>query len=272
MSVTRVTVTPEIPGATAPGTPAPEAPPSATTATPEASAGERPTWLPEKFKSAEDLATAYAELEKKQSQPAPKAGEQAPPATPPAGEQQQPAAQTPEQQAAAQAVQGAGLKLDALQSEFAEKGELSADSLATLEKAGIPKATVDAYIAGQQALAERMVADIYATAGGEQEFQAMTQWAAASLSPQEIAAFNNAVAGGDMAAAKLAVQGLKARHGDAVGTKATRTVEGNGNDAATGDSYESWTQVTADMAKPEYRSDPAFRAKVAQKLQRSNVR
>ena len=30
---------------------------------------ERPEWLPEKFESAEDMAQAYAELEKKQSEP-----------------------------------------------------------------------------------------------------------------------------------------------------------------------------------------------------------
>jgi hypothetical protein len=37
------------------------------------------------------------------------------------------------------------------------------------------------------------------------------------------------------------------------------------------DVYESVAQMQKDMASPEYKNDPAFRAKVAQKLSRSNI-
>ena len=40
------------------------------TETTEEQQTERPEWLPEKFKSAEDMANAYSELEKKLGQPA----------------------------------------------------------------------------------------------------------------------------------------------------------------------------------------------------------
>jgi hypothetical protein len=72
---------------------------------------------------------------------------------------------------------------------------------------------------------------------------------------------------------ELAIAGLKSRMGGSVGTPPAQTLSGNAAPAA--DSYASMAEVTADMKKPEYKKDPAFRARVQAKLDRStflNVR
>jgi hypothetical protein len=68
---------------------------------------------------------------------------------------------------------------------------------------------------------------------------------------------------------KQAVLGLKARREAVVGFEPQRTVGGNAKPVA--DVYESIAQLKADMNKPDYKRDPAFRAKVEQKLARSNI-
>ena len=77
MTFQQVNIVPEIPGplssaqqaapVSVPQTEAGAAPIPAPSNEPAAApSGDRPSWLPEKFKSAEDMAKAYSELEKKQ--------------------------------------------------------------------------------------------------------------------------------------------------------------------------------------------------------------
>jgi hypothetical protein len=50
-----------------------------------------------------------------------------------------------------------------------------------------------------------------------------------------------------------------------------RAVQGANAPTQDGSIYTSVAQVTKDMQSPEYKSDPAFRASVAQKIARSKV-
>ena len=94
---------------------------------------ERPEWLPEKFKTPEDMAKAYAELEKAKSKgEAPDDKDKDTDAT------------------AEKAVDEAGLDMDALSKEYAESGELSKESLEALSKVGITEDMVQSYITGQE--------------------------------------------------------------------------------------------------------------------------
>lgn len=224
----------------------------------------RPEWLPEKFKSPEDLAKAYAELEGK-------LGGGKPPATPEVPPKEAP--KTPEGEpdpAGAEAVlEEKGLSLEAFSQEFADKGALSDDSYAKLEKAGIPKATVDQYIAGQQALADQLQTEVKSVVGGDENFTAMATWAAANADPKVLEAYNKAVSSGDVAQAKLAVNGLYQQFREASPEEPNLIAGGNGK--VTADVYESVQQLQADMAKPEYKKDPAYRRKVQEKLGRSDI-
>ena len=95
---------------------------------------ERPSWLPEKFGSVEDMAKAYAELEARQSGKREAAPVEAP-------------AVQADQAEAAKVLSDKGLDFGAFSNEFAESGELSEASYEKLAAAGLPKGMVDQYIA-----------------------------------------------------------------------------------------------------------------------------
>lgn len=220
-------------------------------------AGDRPQWLPEKFKSPEDMAKAYAALEAKLGQP--KAEE--PTATP------APTEATPED--ADKALTDKGLNMQDFSKEFAETGALSAESYEKLAKAGYDRNLVDQYIEGQKARASQFDGAIKAEVGGDQAYGDMVTWAKASLSPAEIDAYNAAVSTGNPEQAKLAALGLKSKFDKANGSDPQRLL--GGQSVASADVFESMAQVTAAMKDPKYKNDPAFRAKVQQKLGRSNI-
>jgi hypothetical protein len=212
-----------------------------------------------KFKTPEELVKGYKELEKKLGQRSAEPPKEQPKKTPNAELQI-------DEKAAEKAVAKAGLDMDVFANEFAETGELSEDSFAKLEGAGIPKAMVEGYIAGQKALAEATHARVKGYAGGEENYNAMISWAAENLSAEDIAAFNTAIAEGP-SAQRLAVQGLAAQFQAEVG-KNPQLLKGSTAPPAHG-GYESAAQMHADMKDPRYKSDPAFRAKVMDKIKRS---
>lgn len=231
-------------------------------ATPEVTAGQtedRPQWLPEKFKSPEDMAKAYAELESKLGQPK----TEAPAETTPV-----PAEATPAD--AQKALETKGLNLQDFNAEFAKNGTLSEESYKKLQEAGYDKNLVDQFIEGQKARAVQFESAIKTEVGGDERYTDMVTWAKANLSPGEIDAYNVAVSSGNPDQAKLAALGLAAKYEKAVGSEPQRVIGGQ-KAAADGDVFESMAQVTAAMKDQRYKDDPAYRAKVQSKLARSNV-
>jgi hypothetical protein len=226
-----------------------EAPPTDTTE-------DRPQWLPEKFKSPEDMAKAYAELESKLGKPAE------------AKPQDTPADQPTDQ--VDQELQSKGLNLADFNAEFAEKGELSPQSYDALEKAGYPRNYVDQFIDGQKARAALYESEVKAAAGGSETFNEMVEWAKANLTPADINAYNAAIDSGDQAKAKLAVSGVFQKFSSARPSEPS-LFKGATSSASSSDVYESIAQMQKDMASADYKSDPAFRAKVQAKLSRSNI-
>lgn len=219
-------------------------------------AEERPSWLPEKFKTPEDMAKAYAELEKKQSQGS----------TNDEGTTQGDTTNTEGEQAAQEAVENAGLDWDSLTAEYEADGSLSDVSYAKLEKAGVPKELVDNYINGVQAQTAIYEGKVQ---GFAENYDALLEWGGANLSEAEIDTFDAAVNSGNLAQAEIAVKGLQARMQIAQGMPPARQLDGKGGSSS--DLYESQAQIEADMNDPRYESDPAFRAKVYAKMERSNV-
>jgi len=219
---------------------------------------DRPQWLPEKFKSPEEMAKAYAELESKLGKPK----DEAPAAVP------DPVTATPAD--ADKALADKGLNLQDFSAEFSTNGELSAESYDRLAKAGYDRTLVDQYIEGQKARASLYENSIKGEVGGAEKYTEITEWARANLSAGEIDAFNRAVSSGDQNAAKLAVLGLSAQYSKSVGSEPQRVIGGNAA-ASSSDVFESMAQVTAAMRDPLYKTDPAYRSKVQAKLSRSNV-
>ena len=233
----------------------------------------KPEGIPDKFYNAETgvvdytaLAKSYVELEKSKGKPA------EPPKEAPKVDAKATADKPAESEdAASKAVADAGLDMSALSKEYAESGELSEESYDALAKAGISKEIVADYIEGKQAQAEVIRAQAYSVTEGAEGYKAMVEYAKANLSPEEISDYNTAVNSKDAKVREAAVKGMWSLYNSESGN-ASATLITNTTNSKTGDgSYQSRQEMMADMGKPEYKSDPAFRAKVASKLSNSNI-
>jgi hypothetical protein len=213
----------------------------------------KPEGLPEKFNSVEDLAKSYSELEKKLGD-----------------NTEAPKTETKNDlDIAEKAVESAGLNMETLSSEYAEKGELDAKSYDALEKAGIPKDYVNQFIEGQKAMADQQATSIKDMVGGAEAYTEMSTWAADNMSEEEKTAYNTAVNSKDVETAKLAVVGLKAKFEKANGNEPS-LVEGKATVTGQG-GYKSWAEVTAAMGDDRYSKDPAYQSMVQEKLAKSDL-
>ena len=210
----------------------------------------RPNWLPEKFKSAEELAKAYGELEKKMSAP----------------QQEEQPTESVEENTTPEEVQ----QLDKYYDEFIEKNELSEKSYEELDALGLPKDLVDGYIAGQKALADNDVSEVQKVVGGQDNYAQLLDWSSKNLSQSEKDAFNNTIDNGSTEQVKMAVQGLMGRAGMSADNPQQDLFEGSVDNTNT-DVFGSVAQVTDAMNDPRYQKDPAYRKEVEDKLARSSV-
>ena len=98
----------------------------------QAPTNDRPAWLPENFKSPEDLANSYknlqAEYTKLKQGIAPENDPGTPPVSPEAKPDDKPNDELTIDQKAAEAVTNAGLDVEKLSAEFYEKGSLTDES------------------------------------------------------------------------------------------------------------------------------------------------
>ena len=211
---------------------------------------DRPEWLPEKFNSAEDMAKAYGELESKlggQETEQPKAEESSDLKIPEVNEKD----------------------MNYYSQRFAENGQLDDEDYAGLEKLGVSKPMVDAYIQGQVAMQQQYTQTVYNEVGGQEAYQAMTEWASTNLTPEEVAVYDKAVNSGDTTTTMSAVKGLQARYQMENGTQPNlRQGKTSGSGVA---AYASLEEMKADMRNPRYANDPAFRQQVQNKLAVSDI-
>ena len=222
---------------------------------------ERPEWLPEKFKSPEDMARAYSELEKKLGQ----------------GTTEEQAAETTEDNEGDvqddkpddnENADYNAVVVDASKEFFENDGQLSEETYEKLAKAGLPKELVDSYAAGQQALLQSEEGEIKSVANGQ--FDAMAEWANDNLEQEEIDAFDDIVTTGTKEQAKFAVKSLYDRYTQANGSS-PRLVQG----AVTGGStmpFKSMQELARAQSDPRYKSgDKAYHEEIDRRLSVSRL-
>lgn len=223
-----------------------------------------------KYKSAEDLEKAYLELQRKLGEAS--ADEEVD------DEPQEGEEEASEEEDDEEYEEEAGEVLQALtdaSEEFNNGGELSEETLERLSQLDSRELveTWAQYIASQQEqvqqaqISAEQIDSIRNIAGGDQQYQEMLAWAGENLSPDEIAAYDAVMNGGDYGAMYWAAQGLKARFGADVGYEGRTYTGARAPKAESG--FRSQAELARAIADPRYRSDPAYRADVEEKLARS---
>ena len=212
---------------------------------------ERPSWLPDKFSNAEELAKAYGALETKLSQ-------------------RQEVKQEEKTDMKIQEPQEPESKpgqLDKYYDEYAKEGKLTETSYGELQKLGLDRQVVDAYIDGQTALADQRTNSIMSTVGGKEQYNEMIDWASKNLSSEEIKAFNSTIDTGTLEQAQLAIAGVQAKYSQ--NNSEPNLFSGNNADSNVG--YRSVGEMLRDINDPRYSTDSAFRQDVENKVKLSNA-
>ena len=159
----------------------------------------------------------------------------------------------------------------------ANEGNITQEMNDSLVNAGIPQDTIDVYLEGSRAqrgfgtqgeLTDADVSEIHNLAGGKAAYDNLTQWAGNNLPADDVKAFDDVVATGNKSALRFAVKALNAQMEDAIGRNPDLVT---GKTPSQGSKYRSMAEVVRDMGDARYDTDPAYRADIQQKLERSNL-
>ena len=118
-------------------------------------------------------------------------------------------------------------------------------------------------------ITDATVAEIKSTAGGEESYNNMVEWASNHLDPNAIKAFDEIINTGSIDSIKFAVNGLKAQYETANGYEGTM-VTGKPPKETQQDAFRSQAELVRAMSDPKYDNDPAYRQDVIAKLERSH--
>lgn len=246
-------------------------------------ANGRPEWLSPKFKTVEEAAKAYNELEKKLGSNKP-SGMKIDLASTPTESTEQPAETSTEGEAtnadepaadaaekvAEAVVARAGLDIAKLRDEHSALGDLSPESYRALEESGITREVVADYFAGQQARATLIHQELAASVGGEDQLNLVIQWGASGLSDVDKANWNDVLKTGKLPLIKSVLAGMRAKYIEAEGNEPTGQIRGSKH-APSGDLYHNRGEMIEDIKNPLYNKSEAYRQKVREKAERSNI-
>ena len=157
-------------------------------------------------------------------------------------------------------------------------GTLSDEMYDKLGQAGLSKSLVDSYLKGVReevgfdapaaTLTDAEIADVKSIANGEDGYQSLMDWAGKNLSKEDQDNYDQVLTTGNKTAIKFAVKALMGQYEDANG-RDSKIVTGKESPQ---ESYRSMAEVVRDMNKPEYTQDQAFRDDVLRKLSASNLK
>lgn len=222
-----------------------------------------------KYKNAEDLESAYLELQKKLGSND-EEGE---------AEEEEYEEGEGDYEEVPDEAPAISLINEASEEYYANDGELSPE---TIEKFSSMSSQdlVNAYLEIQRnnpqaqqtqavELSDSSVNEIQNAAGGEQAYEELTSWAAANLPDHEIDAFDNLIDGGNVAAIKMGLTALQSKYNEVNGYEG-RMLQGK-SPTSSGEVFRSQAQLVAAMGDPRYDTDPAYRQDVINKLDNSDL-
>lgn len=162
-----------------------------------------------------------------------------------------------------------GVDFAGLENEYMNNGGLSQQSYEALEKAGYPKAVVDGMLAGWEAASTRFVNDVYALAGGQEEFARIQQFVS-SQNQDVINAFNATLDSENLMQIRMTLEGIKGQMVKQYGTQRPSIV-GNAAPSVDRSGYESTDEMIKDMSDPRYQKDAKFTREVYRKVKYSKL-
>ena len=229
-----------------------------------------------KFKSVEDLAASYKELEGKLGA---------------ATEEDQ--AETSEQEETettesdfdaeeyygdglASVLEEVGIDPQEISNRFAETGEINDDDYAKLGEAGFSRQVIDTYLDGLrnggvtgEDIASAQIQGIKDSVGGDDNYSKMVAWAVDNLPANEVNEFNSLTETGNATAIKFAVQGLYSQYNNAMGVE-PNLVTGRASQSGPAP-FRSTAEVVTAMSDPRYGKDVTYTEDVQRRLGGSDV-
>ena len=229
---------------------------------------EQEQLLAGKFEDAQQLEKAYIELQKKLGGEKEEASEGPPEVS---------AEESDADQEQPQEVSPAVSLISDASTEYAEKGELSAETYQKFTEMS-SQDLVNAYIEMQGSMTQQQeVSDLTSEqvnqiknfAGGDQAYDQLMDWAGSNMPQQYIDSFDTLINNGDPATIQLAVAGLMSAYEQQNGYEG-RMYSG-GSSPEIQDVFRSQQEIVAAMNDPRYDTDPAYRQDVFNKLERSDI-
>lgn len=223
----------------------------------EQMAKEQDNLLAGKYKNAQELESAYVELQKKLG-----------------SSNSEPDEDTEDE--SDEGTEGSTSILDELweqsQTEFQEE---TLDKLRGMDPTDLANMYLDyRSAASQQAsgprpMSQETVSQLKSIVGGEDNYDNMTKWASQNITEQEIAMFDRVMDSGDPNAAFFAINSLAQRYQDAVGYDGKMLTGKASSNSKRG--FKSQAEMIEAMQDPRYERDPAYRQEVVEKLEVSDV-
>ena len=226
-----------------------------------------------KFKSVEDLAASYKELEGKLGQ---------------VTEEDQPQAEeeteTTDSEFNAEEYYGDGLASvleevgidpQEISERFYNDDGISEDDYTKLGEAGFSRQIIDTYLDGlrgggqSEDIASNQIQGIKDSVGGDENYSKMVAWALESLPAEEVKAFNDLTETANAPAIKMAVQGLYSQYNNAMGVEPSLV---SGRASSGGPTpFRSTAEVVTAMSDPRYGKDVSYTEDVQRRLGGSDV-
>jgi hypothetical protein len=217
-----------------------------------------------KFKSAEDLEKAYLELQKK-------LGQKETDDSSSTEENESDDGETEEQETESPVTKRVSFLKEASEEYYSNDNQLKPETIEKLKEMPSEE-LIEAYlelqknnpIAQSQPLSTDAAKTIVDSVGGQDAYNDTLAWAADNLKPEEVAAYDNVVNSGNKDAIFFAVQALNQRYKDSVGFEGQQ-VSGKAP-KTTVKGFRSNAELAAAISDRRYRTDPAYRFDVEQKL------
>lgn len=159
-----------------------------------------------------------------------------------------------------------GVDLNKAIKEYNSTGTLSSQTIADLMNAGYPSEVIEGFIASRQALEEKFTNEVYKLAGGEKEYQKLTQWASSNLPKKVVDTFNKAIDNNNLEALSLMLEGIKSKYTATYGTR-NPSIIGNASSAAPkANGFTSKEEVIKAFSDPRYGRDPQYMREMELKM------